>query len=433
MDPASVSGSTNPGSPALSPERSGVSFRLKVVAGLVSALIAISFAIALALGALSFPLGVPIISVFGLLSFLMLSLICVQKVKKVKKVAVPEVTMRRAPEIPAGCLLVIRGKYPAIIHGLCVDQSLTIQELRQVLPVLKDESKLDTLPSELYQKLQSFGLDSLLRECRYRKLPPLDEVLTESCFLYFLKRFIELGPKDVPITEGFDPDIYWMSPVGLCSTAYVAFGKFGWLLVNSLDEKEFTLLSDAAKRNNFDYVKDVVESIRERVEKLMETYSDVLSSEDVMGIRYVFNFNKVLYFFLHGMNWDQVKLLRSMPFEMACAFSNFDDATSIRHTAWMLIMGNVYPLLDESSPQYDPGIALLTYEELSEEMEGTSLEATTNITKMDILLQLLSKHSLCDNTLLNEKDQYIRSNISSRWRLFDYDKDGNRTERKAHK
>ncbi|EPP37348.1 hypothetical protein CP10743SC13_0743 [Chlamydia psittaci 10_743_SC13] len=57
--------------------------------------------------------------------------------------------MHRAFGIPGSYLRVIREKCPRVIHSLCMDQRLTIQELRQVVSVLGDKLSIDHLTANI--------------------------------------------------------------------------------------------------------------------------------------------------------------------------------------------------------------------------------------------------------------------------------------------
>ncbi|MBX6687190.1 DUF1389 domain-containing protein [Chlamydia gallinacea] len=383
--------------------------RVQVLAGIISAVFVSVLAVVMALGIVH-PAIIVLASILGLIAFASLMKCAVDVCRK---------QIMPSPSIPSGCLQVICDNYPLVIGDLCKQERLTIQELRQVLSILggSGDLGLENISIDLRKKLDSFGWERVVQSCEGSTLPSLDDELTRSCCLYFLKRFIDLGPKDIPISEGMAPEVYWMSPGGLCDSGAVAFSYVGWLLSNVITEEEYDLLSASARNNTWktEEVQRIRSDIVRRCKDLAKTqnlWKEVSSS---------FALSHDFSFFRHGMNWEQVQLIKAMPLGMVKLFGDYENMGRIRGLGWVTLVFYFYPYLDESSPKYDPGIALITYRELVDEVvaisSGLGYHSDQNFDKIVIVI---AKHSLRGNTASNPQWVYNYFWENRRAQLYNY-------------
>ena len=333
--------------------------RVQVLAGIISAVFVSVLAVVMALGIVH-PAIIVLASVLGLIAFVSLMKCAVDVCRK---------HIMPPCSIPSGCLQVICDNYPLVIGDLCKQERLTIQELRRVLSVLRglEESGLEGISGDLRKKLDTFGWQRLVEGCRDQELLSLDDVLTRSCCLYFLKRFIDLGPKDIPASEGMLPEVYWMSPTGLRDVADLAFTCNGWLLANVLTEQEYILLRERAKSGQWVEKDELLEDIKTRCKNLAKKYEVLgykINYHSLLSV--FFGLNRVFCFFRHGMSWEQVQLIKMIPIDLSLFFSEYEGMGRVNGMGWVSALFYFYPFLDESSPQYDPGIALMTLKEFVE-------------------------------------------------------------------
>lgn len=83
--------------------------------------------------------------------------------------------------IPASFHSAIGRNYPEMIHQLCIQENLTIQELRLLIEGVNQGNPIESYPNSLKIKLQNFSFSRLQSESLGTGLRPLDDVLLKEC------------------------------------------------------------------------------------------------------------------------------------------------------------------------------------------------------------------------------------------------------------
>ncbi|WP_276816056.1 DUF1389 domain-containing protein [Chlamydia gallinacea] len=422
MNPITLPSSTFTAQAVNSVEKKQFLARVQVLAGIISAVFVSVLAVVMALGIVH-PAIIVLASVLGLIAFVSLMKCAVDVCRK---------HIMPPCSIPSGCLQVICDNYPLVIGDLCKQERLTIQELRQVLSILggSGDLGLENISIDLRKKLDSFGWERVVQSCEGSTLPSLDDELTRSCCLYFLKRFIDLGPKDIPISEGMAPEVYWMSNPGLVDVPLSAVGVTSWLLASVVTEEEYKSLREDARSNNWgDEQQQKCRDLVARARIFFRSQSEILSETLVPRVCWC------RYFFSHGMSWEQIQLIKGLSCDQALFFGGDDESKgcfdSVRTVNdWICFLPQIFPYLDESSPKYDPGVALITWQEFQTAMAKENKKIFKKRTEG------YAKRAVFALNILNRYAYYTKfspvplSSLSDQWKvcLYEY-QEGQRLSR----
>ena len=416
MNPITLPSSTFTAQAVNSVEKKQFLARVQVLAGIISAVFVSVLAVVMALGIVH-PAIIVLASVLGLIAFVSLMKCAVDVCRK---------HIMPPCSIPSGCLQVICDNYPLVIGDLCKQERLTIQELRRVLSVLRglEESGLEGISGDLRKKLDTFGWQRLVEGCRDQELLSLDDVLTRSCCLYFLKRFIDLGPKDIPASEGMLPEVYWMNNVGFENNPISTVGVTSWLLANVLTEQEYVLLRDCARKNIWgDEQEQRCKNLALRAKEFLQSQS---SGSHKVNLSLAPRTFWCRHFFSHGMSWEQVQLLKGLSYRQALFLQggpedegNFGEARTVNEL--VCFVPQIYPCLNEDGPQYDASIALITWKEFQAAM-AKEVKRHRRAKEGGY-----SWRAICALNILNSRSHYTKfqaiplNRLSSVWGLYCYD------------
>ncbi|WP_348662780.1 DUF1389 domain-containing protein [Chlamydia vaughanii] len=264
--------------------------------------------------------------------------------------------------LPEGFISVMRTFYPEAISDICVEQSLTIQELRCLLKGLAEGGDKQNYSEALWVKVRRFGVERLEGVRCASLLPSLEDLLLQHCPFYFLKRFIELGPREMPEAEGLSPEVYWTSRLGFVFNEVSIFQPIVWFLLRTISQDEYEKLLDHARNSTWDQVKDLRESVLERVNAYPRegyTLSGLVGARDVKN-----NLERsetLLALFKHGISWEQLQLCRYLDSTSINHFFNID----MRGRGGDVLRATVaaFPFINEEEGNFKPEIALLTWKE----------------------------------------------------------------------
>ncbi|WP_348662755.1 DUF1389 domain-containing protein [Chlamydia vaughanii] len=264
--------------------------------------------------------------------------------------------------IPEGFLNVIKEAFPPEVYQFVVRKKLTIHELRATLSWL---SSGEFICSErCRKKIESFGAEKLKEACKGVDIPNLDDLLNYHCPFSFIKKFIELGNKEACKESGFDPRLYWTARIGLAGEeTNVVFDPCVWILSEVITEKEYELLCQHAQNDTWDLTYTFVCDLQKR----MLSYLESIDSKNLLQSQIELQ-NKIRHpawlicLCRHGVNWDQIQLCREI------GISRMSFLYEVQRFCELS-----YPLLHffsytyEDHEDYDPGIALFTWDDWKEE------------------------------------------------------------------
>ncbi|WP_415926557.1 DUF1389 domain-containing protein [Chlamydia vaughanii] len=265
-------------------------------------------------------------------------------------------------------------QFPEVVRSICKEQHLTIQELKAILQGLQ-EGDFSSLPPKVKGKLEAFGIsrfeNGFVHEEEVQRevaRSTLETILTVSCPFYFLKKFIDLGPKDVPQAEGMLPEVYWTGSLALNNAIpNTAFDTFSWMFGQVITEEEYAQLRYHARNETWDQVADIVSAVEGKMlnkleDPLMDPSIKKKRMREAINLKY-----PLLYLCQHGMSWEQVKMLKEMSFTNAKLMYDWEVSGQLGMNLVRSI-AVIYPYLDEESPNYDTDIALIAW---GEWMAGT--------------------------------------------------------------
>ncbi|WP_348662762.1 DUF1389 domain-containing protein [Chlamydia vaughanii] len=297
--------------------------------------------------------------------------------------------------IPEGFLRVVKEKFPSVIYDLCVSQLLTISQLRSVLEGIK-ENDFTSMSADVNKKLEAFGVRNLQRECQGVDLPTLDEVLMQNCPFFFLKSFIDQGPREIPEAEGMSPETYWTSCAGLLQEGDILFDEGSWIFAHVVFREEYEQLVHHAREGSWHEVsigdQALVEQIKSRIEA---SVNELSKRQQLLALQVVYNPLRLQSLCMHGMSWEQMLILRGVGIS-CCGFLMECEIKGECLPKLARTMSVIYPHLNETSPNYDPDTALLTWKEWQAGLgthesteEGNCHEATLD------LLNSRSRRGIC--------------------------------------
>ncbi|MEF9497448.1 DUF1389 domain-containing protein [Chlamydia sp. 04-14] len=270
------------------------------------------------------------------------------------------------PVLPSGFLSVIKKEFPTVIYELVVQERLTLQELRAVLLGLSLGAF--TFPSIACQeKVERFSLERLQKACEGIQLPDLEKILLKNCPLYFVNKFIQLGPKEFPEAENMDPEIYWVCRTGLDSIYNTAFDPDTWVLAHVITQEEYEMLLMHAKNNTWDQVKKtfIAKELNPRLKKFIEVADVEGFTIDREMLLSSLPLASILRLCKHGVCWKQLELFK----EVECKYINFFTLFELasRNLNAMKLMLVIAPHINENKKEFDPFITLVTWEEWIQE------------------------------------------------------------------
>ncbi|WP_348662753.1 DUF1389 domain-containing protein [Chlamydia vaughanii] len=266
-----------------------------------------------------------------------------------------------SPLLPQGFLGVIKEEYPEDIFEICTRKQLTIKELRVVVDGLTSgEFRFPT--EQCRKKVEAFGLQRLQKACENVELPSLDAVLLKHCPFYFLKTFIELGPKEFPEAAGLPPEVYWTAPLGLSDCLNNIFDPLVFTLARVATEEEYNQLLYHAQNNTWDQADDIVLSLRRRV-RSNRFYRGLNKFLLRVGTQMRASIRRpwLLYLCKHGVTWKQLQLFKCIS-GPSVGFLN-EAEYCMEKLNLSRTMVSIYPYVHEDNENYEPEIALVTWEE----------------------------------------------------------------------
>ncbi|MEF9497452.1 DUF1389 domain-containing protein [Chlamydia sp. 04-14] len=271
--------------------------------------------------------------------------------------------------IPSGFLSVIKQEFPQVVYDLTIQERLTLQELRAVISGLS--SGTFTFPSEACQvKLERFGLERLQQACADIKLPDLENLLVKHCPLYFIKTFIQIGPREFPEAENLDPEVYWLSRTGLTHRLDTAFHHYIWIFSKVISKSEYETLLDHAQNNTWDQAYPMVEEIRTRLIGRVPNESVEYFYVDRAWLSHCFSqfsLEWLLYLCKHGVSWGQLQLIGQVECRDMIFLSMFNDANGGMNLIELIL--SIYPHIQEDHDEFDASITLLTWDEWIDDYE----------------------------------------------------------------
>ncbi|EPP38204.1 hypothetical protein BOKEGFJH_00401 [Chlamydia avium] len=333
-------------------EQSKMSWRGKVYPCVISVFLIISIVGCVSALSLGLP---PILVILSLVLFLLFSgalLVVLSNVGQKLLDSYSSLSMLPESEtsLPRPFLYVLREVYPRVFLDFCIEKQVTIQDLRSVLTALTT-GNMDVVSGDTRNKVDSFGLQRLQKE-NLSDLPPLEAVLIQNCPWQFVMKFISLGDY-VYEQSGMTPEVYWTQSMSHGSGLHV-FNHFTWLFSHVVTQDEYEqLLSNAGSERILASQDDLLKSLAERMKiQLNNTRSNLSDAQkDELRSRIICDPQGLLFYLLHlGVNWEQIQLFRQLPFDCAYLFSLYDFE-----------INEVIDKISESSPEYDPEIALLTW------------------------------------------------------------------------
>ncbi|MEF9520119.1 DUF1389 domain-containing protein [Chlamydia crocodili] len=271
--------------------------------------------------------------------------------------------------IPSGFLSVIKQEFPKAIYDLTVQEKLTLQELRIILTGLS--SKTFTFPSlECQEKIGRFGLERLQKACEGIQLPHLENLLLKHCPFYFIKTFIQIGPREFPEAENMNSEVYWLSRTGLTHRLDTAFHHYIWIFSKVVSKSEYETLLSHARNNTWDEASPMVEEVRTRLigrtpnEPVEHFHIDRAWLSRCFS---QFSLEWLLYFCKHGVSWDQLQLIKQVECRDMIFLSMFNDANGGANLIRLIL--SIYPHIQEDHDEFDASIMLLTWEEWIDDYE----------------------------------------------------------------
>ena len=252
--------------------------------------------------------------------------------------------------LPKPFLSVLRKLYPESIHNFCMEKQVAIWELESVLAALR-AGDLSMMSAEVRNKVESFGWQSLQQACSTGGLPSLESILIQNCPWQFILKFVSLGEKSVPRETGLAPELYWTQ-----NGENHIFNHFTWLFSHVVLQEEYAQLLLHVEEDRIHFSQEgLLKSLAERMRAFSDTVPNDLSKEQKEELKacIVCDPRGLLSYLLRlRVNWEQILLFKQLSFDCAYVCSLYSFAVE-----------EVINELREDSPEYDPEIALLTWED----------------------------------------------------------------------
>ncbi|WP_348662757.1 phage holin family protein [Chlamydia vaughanii] len=263
--------------------------------------------------------------------------------------------------IPWGFLDVINAVYPKVIYSLCISENLGIQELRKVLQDI-ETGEFSNASNFLKEKIESFGVEKLLKGCEDATLPPLDTVLQTHCPAYFLKAFLSKAtPKDPEEDDVLTQITHWFG-YSVPGKKSAIFDEHSWLFASVVSQEEYENLIHYAEENTWPQAEDLLTSIETRIlKKASDQDVPDLDYRDLLPCRCLLN-EKIPLICNYRMHWEQLQMIKEIG-ALKLYFLDRLNTLPIYGKNLLRIMNTLYPIIDEESADYDSHIALMNWEE----------------------------------------------------------------------
>ncbi|CAG9046643.1 hypothetical protein NVRI1_01008 [Chlamydia abortus] len=292
--------------------------------------------------------------------------------------------------IPFGFRYVIKSEFPKVFFDLVTKQDLKLANFRELLIYIHDcresqetslRNHLHKLSPQLKKILEDFGVDNLDSEVNGQHLPSLDNLLIENCPLYWMKRFIELGNKNVlrenleKYNRGYS-GIYWFCELDAIRQSVTPRTEHGTIfllqsygLAQELRHEEYVFLMDQVKNHTWDH-RQVTAVVDRLLINAQGDYSRYMGEKDkvelLSELRVTFTEESIkeLIFRIcsHGISWEQLQLIRSTSlasWQFLCWLDQSAPHGGIR----ILARSFLGDFISENSLRYESNIALATYSE----------------------------------------------------------------------
>ncbi|WP_434694526.1 DUF1389 domain-containing protein [Chlamydia crocodili] len=264
--------------------------------------------------------------------------------------------------IPQGFLEIVEKNYPRIIYQICIDESLTVQELRLLIEGLIENRRLENYPESLRIKLQSFGLSIIELNCHNIELQLLDEILLKECPFYFLNKLIALGNRELPAAERISPAVYWTSRLGFVSQMDTIFIPSVWILSRVATREEYVTLFDHAKNNTWNQTQDLISDLQNRLMIYLDSEYNPSFSCTKSSVRWDLRTSSWLFYLSkHGLSWEQLQLFRKIDSRSVNFLCEIEQQGRGGHLARNMV--SVFAYINENQENFDSNIALFTWEE----------------------------------------------------------------------
>ncbi|WP_348662750.1 DUF1389 domain-containing protein [Chlamydia vaughanii] len=266
--------------------------------------------------------------------------------------------------LPQSLLDVIKKDCSPVLYQFCSSQKVTFQELQDVAKALS-ENNFEGLTPRCKRKVKKFGINKLqmgLSEVDLKELPKiLENMILGRCAFYFMKKFVELGSPDC-IEPNMAPELYWFAPLALAGPSPSIFYVGHLLFAKVVTREEFDQLKANIQNKQWAQGDSLFEDIERRM--LEELDRKDVSREPIRGMAEIRNdiqgtSRKVLHLLLHGINWEQLQLLKLL---------NISDISQVsRYEVDKLYFGALFlsaaPFLDENSKAFNRNILFTTFQD----------------------------------------------------------------------
>lgn len=302
--------------------------------------------------------------------------------------------------IPFGFRCVIKSEFPKAFFDLVTTQDLKFANFRELLIYIHDfresndisiRNNLCKLSPQLKKALEDFGVDNFNTEINGQYLPSLNNLLIENCPLYWMKRFIELGNKNVlrenleKYNRGYS-GTYWFCeldsirrPVSPRTEHGTIFLLQSYGLVQELSQEEYVFLMDQVKNHTLDN-QQVTAVVDRLLIHAQGDYSRYIAEKDKvellseLRVSFTEESIKELIFRIcsHGFSWEQLQLIRSTSLA-SWQFLCWVDRSAAHGGMRILARSFLGDFINENSHKYESNIALATYSECKNVSRYTSL------------------------------------------------------------
>ncbi|WP_348662748.1 DUF1389 domain-containing protein [Chlamydia vaughanii] len=269
-------------------------------------------------------------------------------------------TVAPGKALPLTFLNVIKNKFPKDFFQFCFDHPISLQELQDVVDALSTNN-FDLLSTECRKKIEKFGIQRLQKGFSKEDLRNLPQFLENSmisgCIMCFMKRFVELGSPDC-VEPGMPPEIYWFAPLGLQGPGQTIFSLECYLLAKVITKREWGLIQADYQNKTWSKQSPLLDSIKQRMLAELNQIDDFgcfPSHKDRVRRNLIDrNCDKILCVFHHGINWDQLQLLRHLNPAELVQIVDFE----CRDLYLGAVLHTYAQYLDKSSPEFDSDLLL---------------------------------------------------------------------------
>ncbi|SGA04506.1 DUF1389 domain-containing protein [Chlamydia abortus] len=272
--------------------------------------------------------------------------------------------------IPASFHGAIGRHYPEMIHQLCVQENLTIQEFRLLIEGLNQGNSIDSYPNHIKIKLQNFSFPNLQSTCVHAGLLPLDDVLLKECPFYFINRLIAMGDRKFPESQGLSPEVYWTNRRGFASCYDTIFTPFVWVLSRIVSKEEYLMLLDHAENETWSQTKALIVELQSRMISYIDNVYQPSFSLKKSHVKWeTRKSSPFLHLCKHGFNWEQLQLFTKLDSRYIDFLCEIESQSRGGHLCRSMIATSRY--IQEAETSFDPHVTLLTWEEWIEDYQDS--------------------------------------------------------------